>query len=144
MKQVILWSKLLPTAFLFLVMYLTFDYFSKNSSLLTQNYRTTLIFSCAANITILLFYAGTEEVKERFIVLLVALVIILSGVFGKTSCIRTIEGASLEDFTYYFKFNENWPFILKFLWHSALDFLVLIIVFCLKHAPFFLTKPKGY
>jgi hypothetical protein len=135
MKIATIVGNILSGLFIVFVGHLTFQYFSTNS-IMTESYKITLAFSSAANLAAFAWYAGTTKQEEKFLVLLSTSILILAGALGKASCpIRGITGESLKDFQYYFNFNENWSFILKFLWHAALDYIVLLVVFLLKHLP---------
>ncbi len=135
MKITTILGNILSTFFIVFVGYLTFQYFSTNS-IMAEKYKITLAFSSAVNLVAFVWYAGTTKQEEKFLVLLSTSILILAGALAKASCpIRSITGESLKDFQYYFNFDESWSFILKFLWHAALDYIVLLIVFLLKHIP---------
>lgn len=122
--------------FICAVSFLTGQYLFYNHHLMKDLYFSALLLTNIAHIVMLIFYVMWPEninTPPRKVFILTLTVMILSCVL-KAALQRSIIGGQLIDFPLYVKFNEQWLYPEKFLWHFVLDFTVLITTALFKNS----------
>lgn len=124
-------SKFFAGMFLLMIACLTAAYFSINLPVMSQGYKMILgVFSV---LNILLLAATILNAPKNFHWFLMLFMLI--GGFAKALFERNLPGRHLDDFIFtVWRFNDNWSYMLKVLWHTSLDWLVLFIALGIKNS----------
>lgn len=125
-------SKYFAAMFLLMITVLTITYFVINKNALSQEYQIVLGAFSLINILLLGGLICDFPKSNRWSVVFF---IMLIGGFCKALFERSIPGKHLDDFIFtVWKFNDDWPYLVKVIWHVSLDWLVLLIIVGIKNS----------
>lgn len=125
-------SKLISAIFLLFITCLTITYFIINKDAMRDTYGLVLFIFSLINVVLLSALIFAPPRSDMWIRVLLFMVI---GAFTKALLIRNVPGKHLDDFIFtLWKFNDDWPYLIKVAWHALLNWLVLFIILGLKNS----------
>lgn len=124
-------AKIFALVFLAIVASLTVTYFVINNQSMSPEYRQILGMFSLLHILLLGGLIFNFPTSNKW---WVVLFIMFIGGICKATYARAVPGKQVDDFIFtLWKFNDQWLYAVKVLWHVSLDWLVLFIIVGIKN-----------